>query len=245
MLPACSIHFGDWGEPAVWIEATESFSVDAGSLQGLSCKTHNGRIESTGAGGLEEVKVTVRKKAGGDDDEEASEAMDSIRIINETENGQLRLGWEWLEPRDSDWRAQVSFEIEQPARLATSAESHNGRIIIDGIEESCRAETHNGRIQVSAASHMVMLETHNGGIVAELSAAGGVEGRIVTHNGAVRVDLHEDASTELRCSTHNGSISSNLPLSDRFQGRNFLSGNLGEGGGRLTIETHNGSIKVR
>ncbi len=245
LLPACSIHFGDWGEPSVWVEETESFTVSASGLQGLSCKTHNGRIESQGESGLEEVRVTVRMKAGGDDEDEAAEAMDSIRIIKDQENGQLSLGWEWIQPRESDWRAQVSFDIEQPAALASNAESHNGRIILSGIEENCRAETHNGRIEVRGGSREVMLETHNGGIVVALTRAGSVAGKILTHNGAVRLDLHDDASTELRCSTHNGSISSDLPLSDRFQGRNFLSGTLGQGEGKLTIETHNGSIKVR
>ena len=189
--------------------------------------------------------MTVRKKAGGDNEEEALAAMDAVRIINEQENGQLKLGWEWIEPRDRDWRAQISFSIEQPARIATSAETHNGRIVFSGLEENCRAVTHNGRIEVGGASREVMLETHNGAIVVELTSPSGIAGKIITHNGSVRVDLHADASAELRCSTHNGSISSNLPLTDRFQGRNFLSGTLGDGGSRLQIETHNGSIKIR
>lgn len=245
LLPACSIHFGDWGEPAVWHEETESFSVAASDLQGLACLTHNGRIQARGEQGLEEVRVTVRKKAGGDDDDDAAEAMAAIRIINEQENGQLKLGWEWIGPRDSDWRAQISFDIEQPARLATSAETHNGGIVITGLEENCRAVSHNGRIEVGAAGPEVMLETHNGSIVAELSSPGSIGGKITTHNGAVRLDLHENAAAELRCSTHNGSISTDLTLTDRSQGRDFLSGQLGEGGNKLQIETHNGSIRIR
>lgn len=244
LLPACSISFGDWGGPDVWIEETESFTVSAASLESLSCQTHNGRITATGQTGSDMVQVTVRKKAGGDDLEDAEDAMDAIRIISESENGELKLGWEWRQGRDRDWRAAVSFDIEQPTRLSVTAKTHNGRITLEHVGGACRAETHNGKIEVSASGDQVNLETHNGAIVASLGATQSIGGSITTHNGSVRVKLADAVSAMIRCSTHNGGISSDLRLVDSFKGRNFLTGELGQGGEKLEIRTHNGSIRL-
>jgi len=245
LLPACSIRFGDWGGPDVWVEESASFVIPAADLEGLSCQTHNGRIVATGKDGDDSVQVTARKKAGGDDLADARDAMAAIRIIKQAHDGHLELGWEWAEGRDPDWRGAVSFEIEQPSSLSVKAQTHNGDVTIENVDGSCQAQTHNGRIEVAAGGGEVNLVSHNGGVFASLSAQQGVGGSITTHNGSVRVDLADAVSAKIRCSTHNGSISSDLDLADRFQGRNFLSGDLGQGGSPLAIQTHNGSIRLR
>jgi len=67
-----------------------------------------------------------------------------------------------------------------------------------------------------------------------------------TGNGGITLDLPEGVSTNVEARTVNGSISTDFPLtvSGRFSNRR-LSGVIGAGGRRLSLQTVNGGITLR
>jgi DUF4097 and DUF4098 domain-containing protein YvlB len=66
-----------------------------------------------------------------------------------------------------------------------------------------------------------------------------------TVNGAIRLELPADARGRVEGQTVNGGISSDFPLEVQGKwGPKHLSGELGSGGGRVSLRTVNGSIHL-
>ena len=206
--------------------------------------TRNGRIQAAGVGELDEVRVVVHKRGGGDTREDAEAALAAIQLEHAVNDGELAVRWSWRPERRRGWHAFVSYEVEFPSVLSVVLESHNGEILLRGAEGAAQVTTHNGTIEVSGPMRELRAETHNGNVRANLSFAGAVSGRVDTHNGNVNVRLDPAASVRVQCATHNGGVTSGLALQDEFRGRNFLTGVLGAGEGELRVKTHNGSVRI-
>ncbi len=235
------------GCKTVWIESTETLDVTAKGLRGIVCETRNGTIELVGDPEATEVTVSVRKRVGGHDAEDAAAAMQSLQVINHTSRARLRLGHKWFDG-EGGWRASVSFKVIYPQSLETVAETHNGHITIRGARRRCTATTHNGSIDLQGAVARSTLRSENGRIVADLS--GGREPAkfdcdIATSNGSVHLTLDRRVSAKLSCATRHGSLRCSLPLRRAAFRRNSIKGILGSGTGKIKIRTRNGSVLLR
>lgn len=249
--------------PAVWVEETADFSVPAADVTELNIRTHNGRVEVNGEADREEIVVEVTKKAGGLTVTSAQACLDAIEIVSDSGSaGRHRLGWRWQGIRAPDWRARVSFSINAPTRLAVDVETHNGGIVVEGIDGECdldthngsvsavcgaeplRAHTHNGSIHATTAAEEIVLTSHNGRIEVDAAQSKLLGGRVVTHNGRIRLRVNEETGADISCITHNGRITSEVPLRVTLMRRGRARGTLGDGGPDLHIETHNGSIRI-
>ncbi|MEV0580901.1 hypothetical protein [Streptomyces sp. NPDC050392] len=85
------------------------------------------------------------------------------------------------------------------------AETHNGSVLVDRVEEELEASTHNGSITVGAYNgRRGSARTHNGGV--NISATPAASGRLAarTHNGNIRV--RGAGHLDLKTSTHNGRV---------------------------------------
>ncbi len=92
------------------------------------------------------------------------------------------------------------------------------------------------------------LRTHNGGVKAAYAknAPPVCNISIVTHNGGVDFTAPSNLSAEVEVATHNGSINTDLPITVIGKvTKRKLTGTIGTGQGKLHLETHNGSIKIR
>ena len=243
ILPSCiMIWDDDWGRFRA--EATEEINLSAANLDSISGRTHNGYLDVVPSTG-DEVRITARKTARGGSQEEAEANLTEIVVIHEVRNGKLELGWEWRdEPRRSQ-PASVSFRIEAPPRLAMELNTHNGQVSVRDWRADFSGETHNGDMDIQGAFGQLELVTHNGNITASISGSGPVSGNIETHNGGVDVRIGEGISTRVVASTDNGGVSYSGGLDRVEAGRNFMVGDFGDGSGRLRINTHNGSVRVR
>lgn len=253
-----------WGN-TVWTDpVVESRTLDSASVRSLEIRTHNGSIAYSSDSAAAQTTVTITRKGGGSTHQQAQEALAAIEVFVEPAGGgQYKIGYRWKEERSPRWNAAVSFEIVGPASVSVNAESHNGEIALQGVQGDVRLMTHNGRVQSESAGGVLSVETHNGRVEA---AYGGPSIRAVTHNGSVTVDLREASAVGGVMATHNGSITlvvsektsamlsgrtSNgavgvdVPLSEAEISRTRVSGKLGAGGEALTLETHNGTIRVR
>jgi DUF4097 and DUF4098 domain-containing protein YvlB len=123
--------------------------------------------------------------------------------------------------------------------------THNGSVQAKARGGKLWAETHNGRIEATYAGGDIKLLTHNGRIVASLDGCEKVQGSITTHNGGVDVGLGETTAAELEARTQNGAINCDVPLNAARASHGTFSGTIGQGGGKLDVTTHNGSIRIK
>ncbi|MBK3557225.1 hypothetical protein JHN55_11925 [Streptomyces sp. MBT56] len=85
------------------------------------------------------------------------------------------------------------------------AETHNGSVLVDRVEEELEASTHNGSITLGAYNgRRGSARTHNGDVT--ISATPAASGKLAarTHNGNIRV--RGAGHLDLKTSTHNGRV---------------------------------------
>ncbi|NIM50895.1 MAG: DUF4097 family beta strand repeat protein [Gemmatimonadales bacterium] len=106
-------------------------------------------------------------------------------------------------------------------------------------------DTGSGSIDVSmAAADAVRLDTGSGSVTLELTSdARDIE--IDTGSGSVTVFVPESFGARVEIETGSGGIDLDMPLQVSRWGRSFVSGTIGDGGGRLLIDTGSGGVRIR
>ncbi len=140
----------------------------------------------------------------------------------------------------------VDFTVKVPAGVLFSGSTVNGDVEATGLKSDADLETVNGQIRAST-SGFVEATTVNGSIEAEMGRADWTgNATFTTVNGSVTVTLPANFSAEVRAETVNGDLESDFPLTvtGKFGPRNF-HGTIGNGGRKLSLNTVNGSIKLR
>lgn len=116
----------------------------------------------------------------------------------------------------------------------------------DVSAETLRVDTGSGRIRFDGlAASRVECDTGSGAV--HLSLASDVERLLVdTGSGGVTLVAPSELGAELRLNTGSGRISVDAPgaLVD-VSGRGYLRGTLGDGVGRVVVDTGSGNVKVR
>lgn len=121
----------------------------------------------------------------------------------------------------------------------------SGRIVVDGVEaRRLRVDTGSGGIQVTGVrSPDVEVDTGSGGVEVELLAD--IERFVVdTGSGSVTVRVPDGFGAEIELDTGSGRIEVELPMEVRSARRDYVSGRIGDGGGRLSIDTGSGGIEI-
>jgi len=149
-----------------------------------------------------------------------------------------------LSSRDNDVR--VEFTVRVPDDIHLVARTVNGEVDARGLGGDVVARTVNGDVTIETAG-TAEAQTVNGSIEAALGRADW-SGRIdfKTVNGSITLELPVDLHTDLRAQTVNGGIETDFPL--QIQGRLIrtrVNGRIGNGGRELSLETVNGSIRLR
>jgi DUF4097 and DUF4098 domain-containing protein YvlB len=228
------------------VKETEEHSFEVNSGARISLENINGNIEiSSGSG--KEVSLTVYKKAG------KQEYLDELKVDIDAAEDYVRI--ETRHPDRKGWfnwgngnSGSVSYVLVVPADVNLDAiETVNGDVEIESIEGDVKASTVNGTLEVSGLMANVRLETVNGSVRADFLELGGdqrVDAEAV--NGKITVMLPADASARIEAETVNGGIDADdfgLKAEKGFVGRD-LSGQIGEGDARISLDTVNGSIKI-
>ena len=127
----------------------------------------------------------------------------------------------------------------------------NGEEVITGenIAGNVHVSTHNSPASFRNAQSNFKANSHNGSfnVVYARTAESAPDIKITSHNGGIEVTTPANFSASVHLSTHNGSIDTSLPITVVGKvSRKKISGTIGTGqGGKLRLETHNGSIKIR
>jgi DUF4097 and DUF4098 domain-containing protein YvlB len=229
------------------VKETEEFTFEVDRGARLSLENINGSIEITGGSGSK-VDIVARKKAG------KQEYMDDLRVVIDADSDYVRIetrhpdsegGWfKW----GNNSSGSVSYELTVPADMNLDAiETVNGDVDIERVEGEVKASTVNGSLNVSGLMSDVDLETVNGSVRAEFETLGdGQRVNAEAVNGKIVLVLPANASARIEAETVNGSIDADdfgLEAEKGFVGRD-LSGRIGDGDARISLDTVNGSIRI-
>jgi DUF4097 and DUF4098 domain-containing protein YvlB len=260
---SCCINVGGWALNARY-ERTVKLSAPLKSGSTLAAQTHNGGITITGAE-VTDCNVTAKITANALTDEDAREVAEQTKITLVPFGDKLTIKIE--KPAIMTHRS-VCVEINATVPNKTSLElyTHNGAVKITDITGDIDAITHNGGVNVTQTEGSTKLETHNGSITCKDISG---DAKLKTHNGGIKVYYSETAkpicnvsavthnggvelvsppnfSASIEVSTHNGSIKTDLPIMLTGEiSKTKLTGKIGTGEGRLHLETHNGSIRIK
>lgn len=239
-----------------------SAPLPAGSL--FATETRNGSITISGAD-VADCNLTARITARATNEQDARELAEKTKIKLEPSGDGLIAR---IEMPTSITRKSVSVDLEiiVPNRTDIELTTHNGDIRITTITGEVDGTTHNGEVITEQVAGTIKLRTHNGSVICEKVSGdvklrthnGGVRAfysesappvcnvSIVTHNGGVHFTAPQNFSAEADVSTHNGSIQTDLPITIIGKlSKRKLTGKIGTGQGKLHLQTHNGSIKIK
>lgn len=246
LLGSAGRAIGQAQEPFRW-----SGVVEPGKT--LEIRGINGDIEVSGAEG---TAAEVRASKEGEDDDprevriEVVEDAQGVLICavypaprGERPNDCRRDG----RSHQGDHDVQVDFVARVPAGVRLVARTVNGSITATGIRADTEVSTVNGKVEV-ASTGTVSANTVNGSIEATMGRERWT-GKLEFHtvNGSVTLRMPAGTSAVVEGETVNGDLESDFPLTleaNRQWGPRRFEGSIGEGGGRLSIETVNGGIRL-
>ena len=213
----------------------------------ISVENINGDIRVTGGG--ERVVVLAHKKA------DEQEDLDKLKVVVDASEDYVRIETRhpkqegsWFNWGDGD-SGSVSYELTVPADVALDAiETVNGDVTIEKVSGTVKAGAVNGGLEITNLVGDVHLETVNGSIDAYFDKLDGDQRvDVETVNGKIALRVPANTSARVTAETVNGSIDADdfgLEPEKGFVGRD-LSGRIGEGDARISLDTVNGSIRLR
>ncbi len=262
-VTGCCIRIGCWPASAKY-ERTVQLSAPLSPGSVFAAQTHNGSITIRG-GETADCNVTAKITAQAGSDKEARKLAEETKVTLEPSGNKLTAKIQ--QPTCiMNQSVSVSLDVTLPTQTGLELTTHNGTVSITNITGRIDATTHNGSITTEGVSGAIKLRTHNGRITCKeisgdmelLTHNSSVEAAcsksaspvcnisIVTHNGGIDFTAPPNLSAAVEVSTHNGSIDSDLSITAIGEvNKRELRGTIGKGQGKLHLETHNGSIKIR
>ncbi|MCP4612311.1 MAG: hypothetical protein GY845_26745 [Planctomycetes bacterium] len=245
-------------------ERTVQLSSPLSPGSNFTAETHNGSITIAGADVVDcNLTATIVGRATTEEGAKKIAEQTTIKLIPSANKLTARIDKPKLRFNKS---VSVSIDVIIPDNADLELTTHNGAIVIKNITGSLNGTTHNGKItaeQVSGAAELythngsvtcreisgdTKMKTHNGGIKVYYSndAPSVCDISLITHNGGVELETPKKYSGDVEASTHNGSINTELPITVKGKvSKRKLTGTIGTGQGKLYLETHNGSIRIK
>ena len=213
-----------------------ALSVDHVDDRPLVVRTSNGSVRIANS---ENDSVQIHAEVGS----RSKERLALIRIdAGRAADGTLLIRPVW--PGGSRENGDAcSFRIDLPSAGDIDVETHNGKVVVEGVGRNARLRTSNGRIRARGLEGSVSAVTSNGSVRAE-AIAGSVD--LQSSNGSIEI---AHVSTPVRAHTSNGSVkvthASCLegPLDIQSSNGSIeldLVGLVGE----MTLRTSNGRVSV-
>ena len=245
-------------------ERTVQLSAPFSPGSSFTAQTHNGSITIAGTDIADcNITATIIGRARTEESAKKIAEQTTIKLIPSANKLTARIN----KPKFRFSRSvSVSLDVTLPDNVDLELTTHNGALVIKNITGRLNGTTHNGKITAEQVSGTAELHTHNGSVICrEISgdtklkthngsikvyysqAAPSVcDISLITHNGGVELTTPKNFSGEVEASTHNGSINTELPITVKGKvSKKKLTGTIGTGQGKLYLETHNGSIRIK
>ena len=139
-----------------------------------------------------------------------------------------------------------SVEVARVRGDALLIDTGSGRVTVSGANVSrLDIDTGSGRITVGrTGARDIRLDTGSGSI--DLTVTSEAADIILdTGSGSITVTLPDGFGAEVEIETGSGGIELDMPLTVRRWSRDHVVGTLGNGSGRLVIDTGSGSVTIR
>ena len=244
-VTGCCINMGGCGPRAKYEKTIKlQAPLETGSV--FVTQNHNGSITINGDD-VSDCNITADIIAKAGSEKDAKRIAEETKIKLETLDKKLIAKIE-KPALISNQSVSINFNVTVPKQTDLQIKTHNGTVKITNITANIKTTTHNGSVICKEVSGDVNLGTHNGNITAIYceSAPPVCNVSITTHNGSVNFGAPPNFSAKVEASTHNGSITTNLPITVIGKvNKRKLTGSIGTGQGKLHLETHNGSIKIK
>ncbi|MBL7153595.1 MAG: DUF4097 family beta strand repeat protein [Phycisphaerae bacterium] len=248
------------------VKHTRTIQVSAALAPGsaFGAETYNGAIAVTGAE-VADCNLTATIVARALTAEEAQALAEKVKVKLVASDGKLETKIA-RPPKMRNQSVSVSLDVRIPSEADLHLKTHNGAVKISKITGNVDGTTYNGAVTVTEITGQIKLTSHNGKITCKevsgeayaktyngavavsysKTAASPSNISLTTHNGSIDLTTPPDLSARIAASTHNGSIKSDLPITVSGEiGKTRVSGTIGTGEGKVELETHNGSIRIR
>ncbi|MEM6793791.1 MAG: DUF4097 family beta strand repeat-containing protein [Acidobacteriota bacterium] len=230
--------------PLAAAERTVSETYELTPNGRISLQNLNGNVSIEGWD-RDEVSLEAQIEASSRDSVDALKIevdADPDRLRIETDSPNRRGGW------GRDW-ARVNFTLKVPRGAELSEISLvNGSLDLRELSGDIEASLVNGNLDARELSGSLELSSVNGSIDLELERLGsGQRLDVESVNGSIDLILPGDADAEIEASTVHGRISNDFGLrvdKGEYVGSD-LSGRLGNGSARVSLENVNGSIDIK
>lgn len=233
-------------------ELSETFQLTPGSEITLS--NTNGSVTVT-SWDRNDVLVEATKSVKANDNDRAAKLMKDVRVEISQDRGRLEITtrlpstssglMSWI--FGQGYSASVAYRLTVPREVDLELHTVNGSVTVQAVRGELDARTTNGAIAIVAARGSVQASTVNGGIQVDFEDVepdGDMTFR--TTNGSISVTAPDGLRADLDARTINGRVTSDFAegslSTDRRRRR--LAGEINGGGGRLSLRTINGSIRL-
>ncbi len=136
--------------------------------------------------------------------------------------------------------------LESIAGRILELDSGSGRITARGVEvEELRLDTGSGRVSLlDVKTRELSLDSGSGSVEVDLSSD--VDRMEVdAGSGSITIGVPPSLGAEVMIETGSGGIEVDVPITMTRNGRRSLEGRLGDGRGRMVIETGSGGVRLR
>jgi hypothetical protein len=262
-LAGCCINIGSCAMRAKY-QRTVQQSAPLSPGSGFEAQTHNGSIKITGADITDcNLTATIIARAATEEDAQKLAERTTVKLESFGDKLIAKIDKPAFMTNQS---VSVSLDVHVPKECDLGLTTHNGSVEIRNITGRLNGTTYNGKIVAEQVSGDAELHTHNGSVTCrEISGDSRLKSHngsvkvyysqaapsvcdisLITYNGGIELETPSDFSGDFNASTHNGSIRTDLPITIVGKiSKNKLTAKIGSGSGKLYLETHNGSIRVK
>ena len=239
-----------------------SFTVDVQDQTLFRLTGITGTIEVTGHPGTETITISGHKRVRAPSSAEAQAHLDDIQIEVQDygEEVLVRTIYE-CDPEGRNY--VVDYTITLPPDLETRISNQTGTTTVGQMEQNVRADVITGGVvlegidgdaRIDVITGSVALDDFTGSADVDLTTGtlvcravlppdGVLDLRTITGN--MTVHIPESTSAELTASVATGQISiSNLPLQNPNISNHYISGQLGDGSGTITLQVITGNMTI-
>jgi hypothetical protein len=243
LLGGCVIHIDSHKAES---SRSEDLTVPATDITTLDVSTNVGKI-SLETADVAAVRVAAQIKVKARTEEEAQELVEQVRIVAEPSGGTLTI--KAIKPPDLGRnQLSVDFTIRAPAALVLNCTTNVGDIRIDGFTKRVRASTDVGTIICTGLRDQIDLHANVGDLRATYAsdAPAALTATMETNVGAIEFTAPPEISADLTAKANVGEINTSRPITVRGSlNKHSVRASLGQGEGRVNLETNVGSIRIR
>jgi hypothetical protein len=243
-------------------EARQSFYYEVADIGFNTVEVDgiNGNIEVTAVAQLDTIIIQGDRIVKSESIDDAEEHLPLLQVIIDQSSQTLKIRTEQPNPANGR-NYQVDYEIQIPADwfqdlaqtngniLSSGGQgpiaihSTNGNIVVDNCQTDVEAALTNGNITITNVTGSVYAYLTNGNIISQIELPIGGECEHISTNGNIQLSIPVSTSAEFSAQTANGSVNiSNLQLQNPQITQKSVTGILGNGQGRIDLQSTNGII---